>query len=151
MKGQVSLITLGVRDLKRAKAFYTALGWQDTAASQEAVAFLAGHHIVLGLYGRAALAEDAGIADQEGGFSGITLAVNCPDRESVDQLATEAVAAGGRLQKAPQEVFWGGYSGYVADPDGHLWEIAHNPFFPLDGTGKLTLEPLPQDASGDGA
>ena len=93
----------------------------------------------LALYPRDKLAEDAGLADTAPGFSGITLAHNLRSQSEVDQLAAHAVACGARLVKPPQKVLWGGYSGYIADPDGHLWEIAFNPFFPLTEDGSLAL------------
>jgi uncharacterized glyoxalase superfamily protein PhnB len=93
------------------------------------------------LYGREALAEDIGISGEGRGFSGVTLAHNVASEADVDRVLTEAVAAGATLVKPGQKVFWGGYSGYFADPDGHLWEVAHNPFFPLDADGRVQLPP----------
>jgi uncharacterized protein len=136
----VSLITLGVRDLEASLAFYTALGWVDTRHSQESVKFLAGNNIALGLFGRGPLAEDAKIEDTPTGFSAITLAVNLPTPQAVDAYFDRAIAAGASVRKKPEKVFWGGYSGYFADPDGHLWEVAHNPFFAMDEHGKLQLQ-----------
>ncbi|ODN68983.1 VOC family protein [Methylobrevis pamukkalensis] len=134
------LVTLGVDDLDRATAFYEALGWRRAAASQESVTFIQLSGVVLGLYGRVALAEDVGVPSGGNGFRGITLAHNADSEAEVDRIIAEAVAAGARLVKSPQKVFWGGYSGYFADPDGHLWEVAHNPFFAKDAAGRLTLE-----------
>jgi uncharacterized glyoxalase superfamily protein PhnB len=94
---------------------------------------------VLALFGRADLAADAGVADGPASFSGVALACNLASRDDVDAFHARAVAAGARSVKAPRQVFWGGYSGYFADPDGHLWEVAHNPFFPLDEQGLVQL------------
>lgn len=136
---RLSLITLGVADIARATAFYGALGLSPGASSNEAVTFFDMNGIILALYGRAALAEDARIDAAGSGFSGVTLAWNVADRPAVDGAIDAAVAAGGRLVKPAEEVFWGGYSGYFADPDGHLWEVAHNPFFPIDAEGVTRL------------
>ena len=97
--------------------------------------------MVLGLYGREALAEDAGVPAAGSGFAGFTLAHNVATEVDVDRVLAAAVAAGATLVKPGQKVFWGGYSGYFADPDGHLWEVAHNPFFPLDAEGRVQLPP----------
>ena len=135
----ISIVALGVDDLKRATDFYCALGWSLSDASNESISFLAGGTVVLGLYGRSALAEDAEVEDTPTGFSAVTLAVNLPSEADVDAFFGKAVAAGASVRKEPQKVFWGGYSGYFADLDGHLWEVAHNPFFPLDDSGRVTL------------
>lgn len=135
----ISLLTLGVSDLAASTAFYEELGWRNTPASQEAVSFLQGHNIVLGLYGRSSLAEDAEVEDAPTGFAAISLAVNLPGVAQVDAYFDRALKAGGTSVKRPKKVFWGGYSGYFADPDGHLWEVAHNPFFAMDENGKLDL------------
>ncbi|MGI9366948.1 MAG: VOC family protein [Rhizobiaceae bacterium] len=141
MTANISIVTLGVDDLAASTRFYESLGWQNTTASQETVTFLQGHSIVLGLYGRAALAEDARIDDTPAGFRGVTLAINLPDRAAVDSFFAHAIGHGAAAIKQPQDVFWGGYSGYFADPDGHLWELAHNPFFKADPkTGQISLE-----------
>ena len=142
MDQRVSLVTLGVADLARARRFYCdGLGWRESAAGNESVCFIDAGGVVLGLYGRAALAEDAGVAAQGSGFSGFALAQNVSSEAAVDRVLAEAEAAGGTLVKPGQKVFWGGYSGYFADPDGHLWEVAHNPFFPLDADGRIQLPP----------
>ncbi|WP_028454102.1 VOC family protein [Chitinilyticum litopenaei] len=134
MQSRISLITLGVADLPRARAFYQALGFRERPESQESVAFLQlDSGALLSLYGRAALAEDAGLPDDGGGFPRFSLAHNVASPAEVDALLSEAVAAGATLVKAGQQVFWGGYSGYFADPDGFLWEVAHNPFLDLTG------------------
>ncbi len=138
----ISIVTLGVEDLAASTAFYENLGWANTTASQKTVTFLQGHSIVLGLYGRAALADDAGVENTPAGFRGCSLAVNLKDEAAVDAFFSHALASGATPVKQPQKVFWGGYSGYFADPDGHLWEIAFNPFFAGDPeTGQLQLEP----------
>ena len=139
MQPRLSIVTLGVADVARARKFYEALGFKASAASQESIVFLSAGGVVLSLYGRAALAEDAHVDNSETGFSGITLAHNVATEAEVAAVLGEAVAAGARLLKSAQKVFWGGTSGYFADPDGHLWEIAHNPFFPLDQDGRVTL------------
>lgn len=135
---RVSLITLGVADLARARAFYEALGWCPAEVS-ESVAFYRMDGMALGLFGRAGLAADQGRAEAALGTGAMTLAQNFPDRADVDAAFAEAVAAGAQPLKAPRDVFWGGYSGYYADPDGHVWELAHNPFWSLDPEGRLIL------------
>ena len=135
----ISMVTLGVSDIARATAFYEARGWQTSGPSNESVSFMRGGKVVLGLFGRAPLAEDANVADMPTGFSAVALAVNLPSEADVDAFVARALAAGAAECKPPQKVFWGGYSGYFADPDGHLWEVAHNPFFPLDENGVIAL------------
>jgi len=137
---RVSMISLGVEDLPKSTEFYQALGWIKSPKSQETISFMKGANIVLGLYGRASLAEDAGVENAPTGFSGIALALNLPDEKEVDDFAILAAAAGGKIVKKPQKVFWGGYSGYFSDLDGHLWEIAHNPFVEFDASGNLDLD-----------
>jgi catechol 2,3-dioxygenase-like lactoylglutathione lyase family enzyme len=139
MEPCLSLVTLGVSDMPRARAFYEALGFKASPDSQESVTFFGAGGVVLGLFGRAALAEDACVTDMSRGFSGIALAHNVRSDAEVDRILAEAAAAGAKLLKPGQKVFWGGYSGYFADPDGHLWEVAHNPFWPLDGNGRVIL------------
>jgi catechol 2,3-dioxygenase-like lactoylglutathione lyase family enzyme len=137
---RVSLITLGVADLPRARKFYEALGLTASAASQDSVTFFQlGGGVALGLFDRQALADDAKVPNSPSGFSGITLAQNCPSEADVDAVMAHALSCGATLKKPTQKVFWGGYSGYFADPDGHLWEVAYNPFFPLDADGGLKL------------
>ena len=129
MKPHLSMITLGVRDLPRAVRFYEqGLGLPRLDLDSDSVAFFTLAGAWLGLYGREALAEDAGVAAAGSGFSGVALAHNVASREDVDATLAQAVAAGATLIKPGQDVFWGGYSGYFADPDGHLWEVAWNPF-----------------------
>ncbi|SKA22145.1 VOC family protein [Consotaella salsifontis] len=136
---RVSLVTLGVSDLARSAAFYEALGWKRTAAGNDSVAFLQGARLVLSLFGRDDLAKDAGTSFAGRGHSPITLAINMTSEAEVDRLFALALAAGAAPVKRPQKVFWGGYSGYFADPDDHLWELAFNPFFALDDEGHLDL------------
>ena len=140
--GRISLVTLGVAEVARSAAFYEALGWRRSAASQAEVAFFSGPGSRLALYGRAALAADAGVAADEappGSFSGVALAVNLPDRDAVDGFLAAAEAAGARITKPAAEASWGGYSGYFSDPDGHAWEVAWNPHFPLGDDGLPVL------------
>lgn len=141
MQPRVSLITLGVQDLERARRFYEqGLGWQASSASVGDVVFfqLAGG-MVLGLYPRHELAKDAKLADEGSGFGGITLAHNVAERDQVDAAIAELVEAGGTLLKPAEDAFWGGRSGYVADPDGYPWEVAWNPGFPMDAAGGIHL------------
>lgn len=139
MEPRLSLVTLGVANMALARAFYERLGLRASTASQESVTFMGAGGVVISLYGRAALALDAHVSDGRPAFSGVTLGHNCRSEAEVDAVLAEAVAAGGQLKKPGQKVFWGGYSGYFADPDGHLWEVAHNPFFPLDAEGRVVL------------
>ncbi len=135
MEQRVSLITLGVSEPTRSRAFYTALGWAPVESPDGVVAFdLIGQ--TLGLYPKAMLAEELGLETSEiGGFSGMTLGHNVRSKEEVAPLLARAEAAGARIVKPAQDVFWGGHHGYFADPDGHLWEIAWNPFSPLGADG----------------
>jgi len=143
MDQRVSLITLGVADLARARGFYAAIGWREAAASQESIALFQLPGQVLGLFRLEALAVDQGRPGAPLGTGAVTLAQNFADREGVDRAFATAVAAGATPLKAPEPVFWGGYSGYWADPDGHVWEIAHNPVWPLAPDGTLTLPRTP--------
>ncbi|WP_210394681.1 VOC family protein [Motiliproteus sediminis] len=127
MDPRISMITLGVDDLERSVAFYQRLGW-PRMDSPPNVAFFTLNGSWLGLYGRQALAEDAGVSSAGEGFAGFALAHNVGSEQEVDAVMAVAVAAGARQVKVPQPVFWGGYSGYFADPDGYLWEVAYNPF-----------------------
>jgi uncharacterized protein len=137
---RVSLITLGVRDLGRARRFYEALGWRGQEV-QETVFFQAGGQAVV-LWGRDALADDAGVDDDGSSFGGIALAHNVRSAAEVDEVIEAAAAAGATVTRAPAETFYGGYAGCFRDPDGHVWEIAHNPGFPLDEMGRLTVPPF---------
>lgn len=133
---RITLITLGVADLARARGFYETLGWVAHDAN-EGIAFYCMGGFALALFGRDALAADQGRPDAILGTGAVTLAQNFPDREGVDDAFAQALAAGASALKSPEPVFWGGYSGYYADPDGHVWEVAHNPFWPLDAEGWL--------------
>jgi predicted lactoylglutathione lyase len=139
MEPRVSLITLGVADIARSRAFYEALGWTASSASTEEVVFFHGKGPVLAIWGRAALAEDAGLEDRPSGFPGVALAYNARSEAEVDEVFAEAVKAGAGAVKTPRKTFWGGYAGYFADPDWHLWEVAFNPFWPFDERGGVTL------------
>ncbi len=139
MDQRVSLITLGVDDLARARRFYEdGLRWRRGNADPDVVFFqLPG--MVLALWSRTSLAADAGLPERQGGFAGIALAYNCRSREEVDAVLGEAAAAGAAVAKPAKDTFWGGYSGYFADPDGHLWEVAWNPHWRLDAEGRISL------------
>lgn len=139
LERRISLITLGVSDVARSTEFYARLGWTKSSASNDDVTFIQLKGIVLGLFSRASLAADADVENTPSGFAGMTLAYNVSSEIGVDAVVKFAVSCGARLVKAPEKVFWGGYSGYVADPDGHLWEIAYNPFFPQDEHGHVIL------------
>jgi predicted lactoylglutathione lyase len=137
MEPRVSLVTLGVADLARAKAFYAALGWEGQEV-QETVFVQAGALAVV-LWSRAKLAEDSGIEDDGGSFGGMALAQNVRSRDEVDAIVAAAGAAGATVTRPPSETFYGGYAGVFRDPDGHVWEIAHNPGFTLAEDGALVL------------
>ncbi|MBI4312273.1 MAG: VOC family protein [Chloroflexi bacterium] len=143
MQPRISLITLGVADLERAIRFYRdGLGFPMSGASVAGeVAFFRTGGVALALYPRHLLAHDANLAPEGTGFGGIALAHNVRAKEEVDDVISQAVAAGGRLLKAARQADWGGYSGYFADPDGHPWEVAWNPFFPFAADGTLQLPP----------
>jgi uncharacterized glyoxalase superfamily protein PhnB len=133
------MVTLGVADVARSSAFYESLGWRRSPASQESITFFRMEGSALGLYGIDALADDVGVSADRSGFRAVTLALNCASRDEVDAVFNEWVSNGATAVKAPTAVFWGGYSSYVADPDGHLWEIAHNPVAPNDDAGFMQL------------
>lgn len=135
---RVTLITLGVTDLQRSKAFYGAMGWVPTSDEGEVV-FYQINGMVLGFFGLGPLAEDQGRPDAKLGTGAVTLAQNFTTEAEVDEAYALALKSGATTLKAPEKVFWGGYSGYYADPDGHVWEVAHNPFWELNADGSLTL------------
>lgn len=157
------LVTLGVSDLAKAVAFYTGMGLARRDQGSDKVAFFDAGGVVLSLFDRSALAADAGLANASKplaettaptdlppmadtdvalprpGFSGIALAFNVADEGAVARVIAAAEGAGATILKTPRRVFWGGFSGYFADPDGHIWEVAHNPFWPLDAVGRPVL------------
>jgi uncharacterized protein len=136
----ISMITLGVKDVAASTAFYEKLGLMKSSASQEkAVSFFEAGPCVLGLFGREALAEDGNAGELWSGNGGFSVAYNVPSKEAVEAMIAKAEEIGATILKTPQDVFWGGYHGYFADPDGHIWEIAYNPFFPVDEDGAVTL------------
>jgi catechol 2,3-dioxygenase-like lactoylglutathione lyase family enzyme len=135
---RVTLITLGVEDLPRARTFYESLGWTTRAQPDDDVVFFRGRSLVLALWDRARLAEDSGVPDAAG-FGGVTLAHNVGSPEEVDAVMAEAAAAGATISRAADKTFWGGYSGVFVDPDGHPWEVAHNPRWELGEDGSVTL------------
>lgn len=140
MKPRIHLITLGVADLTRALDFYEkGLGWKKSPDSNENVAFFQLGGVVLSLFPRDLLAKDAGIDPAGTGFSGLTLAHNTGSEAEVDEVLAEVARLGATLVKPAEKVFWGGYSGYFRDPDGHLFEVAYNPFWPFDDNGHITL------------
>jgi len=136
----LTLVTLGVRDLKRSIAFYEAIGCKRKASSTEGVGFFAAGLVTLAVYPLDAMAKDAGEAgDIAKGFRGVELAWNCRSEKDVDAAIERARQAGATVLKPPQKVFWGGYSAHFADPDGHLWEVAYNPVFPLSSDGRMQI------------
>ena len=136
---RVTLITLGVQDLDRSRRFYADWGWQAHPASQPGLVLFQMTGAALALFQRCELAHDQGRPEAELGTGAMTLAQNCADDAEADAVFAAALAAGARAIKPPEKAVWGGYSGYFADPDGHVWEIACNPFWPLDAGGALTL------------
>lgn len=137
---RISLVTLGVADVAASTAFYERLGWARSSASVEGgVTFFATPGGVVALWGAAELAADAGSADGAAAPGGVALAINLGSPAEVDAAMEAWVAAGGSIARLATPTEWGGYSGYVADPDGHRWEFAHNPFWPLDERGLPTL------------
>lgn len=139
LASRITLVTLGVADVAASTAFYQKLGWRLSSASNEQVSFFDLDGTKLGLFARQALAEDAHVQNTPPGFSGVTLAHNCNSQAEVDAAFAFALSCGATAAKKPEKVFWGGYSGYFADPDGHLWELAFNPFMPLGEDGVMVL------------
>ncbi len=138
MEQRVSLVTLGVRDLAKARAFYEALGWRSGAAPADNVVFFQAGGLVVALWCRAELAEDSTVEDA-GGWGGITLAYNVSSPGEVDAVIEEARAAGATIGREPAATFWGGYSAVFLDPEGHPWEIAHNPHWTIGPDGSTSL------------
>ena len=140
MEQRLSLVTLGVGDLAAARAFYEGLGWHTNAAADDDVVFFQAGGMVVALWSRAELATDSGVEDT-GGWGGVTLAYNTRSPREVDEVIETARNAGGRILREPVETFWGGYSGVFADPEGHPWEVAHNPRWEIGEDGSVTLPP----------
>ena len=138
MKQRVSLITLGTADLSRARRFYEALGWSTGAEPDDDVVFFQAGEMVVALWDRAKLAEDSAVEDP-GGWGGVTLAHNVGSPAEVDEVIEQARAAGATIGREPAETFWGGYSGLFVDPDGHPWEVAHNPRWSVGPDGTVQL------------
>ena len=138
MDQRVSVVTLGVRDLARARAFYEALGWTTGAGPDDDVVFFQAGALIVALWSRESLAEDSTVEDT-GGWGGITLAHNVDSPEDVDAVIAEAEAAGATIGRPGAATFWGGYSGVFIDPDGHPWEVAHNPHWTLRNDGSVQL------------
>jgi catechol 2,3-dioxygenase-like lactoylglutathione lyase family enzyme len=140
MNQRLHIITLGVRDFARSFKFYAeTLGWKPSKASNDDIAFFQAGGIVLAIYPREKLAEDAVIAAEGKGFSGFTLAYNARNETEVDEIIKDLKSKGVKIMKEPQKVFWGGYSSYFADPDEYRWEVAYNPFFEFDEGGSLKM------------
>ena len=140
MEQRLSLVTLGVSDLARARAFYEAMGWTTGAGADDDVVFFQAGGMIVALWGRAQLGEDGVIGDP-GGWGGVTFAHNTRTPEDVDAIMTEAEAAGATIARPAGETFWGGYAGVFHDPDGHPWEIAHNPRWTIEDDGSVKLAP----------
>ncbi len=138
MEQRLSLVTLGVADLVRARTFYESLGWVTRAGPDDDVVFFQTGGMIVALWGRGQLAEDSGV-DDAGGWGGVTLALNVRSPAEVDAVIDEARTAGARIARAGAETFWGGYSGVFVDPDGHPWEVAHNPHWTIDDDGATRL------------
>ena len=136
---RISIVTFGVADLERATAFYESLGWTKSSASMPTITFFDTVGPVFGLYEWSALADDAQVPSEGSGFRGVTLAMNLVSTDEVDAVFAEWLAAGATSVVEPHKAFWGGYSSYVADLDGHLWELAHNPYASLDADGRLVM------------
>lgn len=135
---RLSLVTLGVRDLGRARAFYDAIGWQSAAGVEDDVVFYQAGAMVVALWDRANLAQDSAVEDS-GGWGGVTLAYNTRSAAEVDTVIDQARDAGAEIGREPSTTFWGGYSGVFIDPDGHPWEVAHNPGWTIDESGAVRL------------
>jgi catechol 2,3-dioxygenase-like lactoylglutathione lyase family enzyme len=140
MEQRLTLVTLGVTDLARSRAFYEALGWVTGAAPDDDVVFFQSGGMVVALWGRSQLAEDSGVTEGQG-WGGITLAHNVRSPSEVDSAMTEAAAAGATITRRAGETFWGGYSGVFLDPDGYPWEVAHNPHWTIEPDGSVKLAP----------
>lgn len=138
VKPRLTVVTLGVSELARARTFYEELGWRSDTAGELGVVFFRSGDMVLALWGREELAKDSAVSDP-GGWGGVTLAHNVGSRDDVDRVIAAARGAGATIARAPAETFWGGYSGVFVDPDGHPWEVAHNPHWTLTPGGGVEL------------
>ena len=138
MEQRISLVTLGVSDLPRARTFYERLGWTTRAEADADIVFFQAGGLIVALWDRSELARDSGVEDR-GGFGGVTLAHNVASPEAVDAVFDEARVAGATITREPAATFWGGYSGVFVDPDGHAWEVAHNPHWTLRTDGSVEL------------
>jgi uncharacterized protein len=138
MQQRITVITLGVRDLNRSREFYEALGWRSAAAPADDVVFFQAGDMVVSLWDRTRLAEDSCVQDT-GGWGGVTVALNLGSPAEVDEVIEQARAAGATIGREPAQTFWGGYSAIFVDPDGHPWEIAHNPHWSLTADGGVRL------------
>lgn len=138
MEQRLSVITLGVSDLELSRTFYRNLGWKENSASTEDVAFFQAGGIVFALWDRKKLAEDSAVRPGKG-WGGVTLAYNTRSEAQVDAVIEEARFAGATIGREPAETFWGGYSGIFIDPDGHPWEVAHNPYWEITDAGGVEL------------
>jgi uncharacterized protein len=137
---RISIVTLGVDDLKRSRAFYEALGWKVAGSAGDEICWFRTAESYLGLFDRESLAKDAALrSEPKAEFGGITLAINVESEEAVTPALEAAVTAGGRILKPGTMADWGGFSGYFADPDGHPWEVVYNPTFPLGEDGRITI------------
>lgn len=140
MEQRLTVVTLGVSDLARSRAFYEALGWTTGAAPDDDVIFFQSGGMVFALWGRSQLAEDSGVTEGQG-WGGVTLAHNVRSQSEVDSAMSEAAAAGATITRRAGETFWGGYSGVFLDPDGYPWEVAHNPHWTIEQDGSVKLAP----------
>ena len=136
---RLSLVTLGVRDLRRARTFYESIGWRTGAGPDDDIVFFQAGGMIVALWDRAKLAADSGV-DDGGGWGGVTLAYNTRSTEEVDAVIAETRAAGATIAREPASTFWGGYSGLFIDPEGHPWEVAHNPGWNIDERGSVSLQ-----------
>ena len=139
MSPHISLVTLCVTDIAKATSFYERLGFVKSSASQESVSFFRAGAVVLGLWSHDAQIEDANAGDLWTGNGGIVVAMNCASEAEVDAMLVKAEGAGATILKPAEKVFWGGYNGYFADADGNVWEVAYNPFWPMQENGRIDL------------
>ena len=145
---RLSLVTLGVADVPRARDFYERLGFKASSFESDEVVFFDMGATILGLYGRVPLADDANVPHEGNGFRAVSCAMNLDSEAAVDRALAFAKGCGAIITQPARKVFWGGYSGYFADPDGHLWEVAYNPVFPLDADGRVRIPPPSEPEGG---